>query len=188
MGIVEKLQNQELGIKHLFDYGFDITEGRNVSCMDWNSINTDLLAVSYGEYKHDKTPAPGLLMFWTLKNPQFPERIITTQSRITTCHFSKRDPSMIAIGDYDGGIGIYDLRKPDNKVKFKYYLFQPVAESKDLEGKHTDTVTEVQWINKGVEKGEVIISIGADGKVIEWSMKKGLDYTSIPNNYQKIQL
>ena len=48
----------------------------------------------------------------------------------------------------------------------------------NLEGKHTDTVHQLQWVEKE-KKGEVLISIGADGRVIEWSMKKGLDMTNL---------
>ena len=36
-------------MEYLFDYNSDITRGRTVSSMDFNSINKDLLAVTYGE-------------------------------------------------------------------------------------------------------------------------------------------
>jgi len=36
----------------------------------------------------------------------------------------------------------------------------------------------VKWVDKG-EKGEVLVSIGGDGRINEWSLKKGLDYLSI---------
>ena len=38
-------------------------------------------------------------------------------------------------------------------------------------------MNEVRWVDKG-EKGEVLVSIGADGRINEWSLKKGLDYLS----------
>ncbi len=78
-------QLKELGIRPLFQYECgETTYGRYVSCMDWNSVNHDLLAVSYGELDHelkpDKAKRDGLLLFWTLKNPKFPERTIKTKS------------------------------------------------------------------------------------------------------------
>ncbi len=98
------------------------TKGRYVSCMDWNEANPDLLAVSYGGPDHSLCLDPerndGLLLFWTLKNPKFPERTIKTTSRITACEFSKRSPNLIAVGDYDGGVSIYDLRQSGNDVSF----------------------------------------------------------------------
>lgn len=74
-------------LKHLFKFEFDITEGRQVSCMDINEANPDLVAVGYGEFDIDctKTLKEGLLCFWTLKNPQFPEKIIKTEHSITCC-------------------------------------------------------------------------------------------------------
>ena len=42
---------------------------------DWNPINKDLLAVTYGELDLNVNKE-GFVCFWTLKNPTFPERII----------------------------------------------------------------------------------------------------------------
>jgi hypothetical protein len=66
----------EVSIKHLFKFECDITRGRQVSCIDINSLRSDLIAVSYGEYDIDCTKKlnPGLLAFWTLKNPTYPEK------------------------------------------------------------------------------------------------------------------
>jgi len=59
-----------------------------VSSADWNPINKDLLAVTYGEFELNVNKE-GYLMFWTLKNPNYPERIIKYPSRITSCKFSE---------------------------------------------------------------------------------------------------
>ena len=79
----EAKQFKELGIRPLFQYQCgDTTKDRYVSCMDWNTNNPDLLAVSYGELDHEirEGNRDGLLLFWTLKNPKFPERTIKTRS------------------------------------------------------------------------------------------------------------
>ncbi len=114
----------------------------------------------------------GLLAFWTLKNPSFPERIIKSPSRITCCKFSNDNPHLIACGTYDGVVAIYDIRKKQNS---------PVAENRELSGKHSDVVWEIQWISKGKanDKGESLVSISADARITEWSMKKGLEYTDL---------
>ena len=133
--------------------------------------NPDLIAVGYGEYDIDctKTLREGLLCFWTLKNPNFPEKIIKTDHSITCCQFSKKNPHLIAVGDSHGNIAIYNIRNNDNK---------PLAESKDLEGKHTDIVWEIQWVDRD-SKGESLVSVSGDGRVIEWSMKKGLEFQEL---------
>ena len=50
-----------------------------------------------------------------------------------------------------------------------------------MEGKHSDAVWEVQWVGKGAknEKGESLVSISSDGRIVEWSMKKGLECQEI---------
>jgi WD40 repeat protein len=167
----EKEDENAVTLKHLFKFECDITEGRQVSCMDINGANPDLIAVGYGEFDIDCTKKlkEGLLCFWTLKNPNFPEKMYKTEHSITCCQFSKKNPHLIAIGDSHGNIAIYNVKQNDNK---------PIAESKDLEGKHTDIVWEIQWVDKE-GKGESLISISGDGRVIEWSMKKGLEFTEL---------
>lgn len=139
--------------------------------MDINEANPDLVAVGYGEFDIDctKTLKPGLLCFWTLKNPNYPEKIIETEHSITCCQFSKKSPHLIGVGDSHGNIAIYNVKNADNK---------PVVESKDLEGKHTDIIWELRWVERDT-KGEALVSISGDGRVIEWSMKKGLEFTEL---------
>lgn len=38
---------------------------------------------------------------------------------------------------------------------------------------------QVKWVNKGVERGETLVSISTDGRVVEWSMKKGLSFSPL---------
>ena len=136
--------------------------------MDWNTANPDLLAVSYGEPEPD-SQKQGILAFWTLKNPSFPEKIFYTTNCLTCCEFSKRNPNLIAAGDTQGNISIFDIKRGGDK---------PIITSRHSSGKHTDTVWEVRWVDRG-EKGEVLVSISADGQVIEWSMRKGLEYNTL---------
>jgi hypothetical protein len=55
--------------------------------MDINSANPDLIAAGYGEFDIDctKEMKGGILAFWTLKNPTYPEKIIYTDNSITCC-------------------------------------------------------------------------------------------------------
>ena len=106
-------------------------------------MNQDLLACSYGEFDMN-TKGNGILAFWTLKNPSYPERLIYTDSRVLTCKFSQSNPNLIAAGTMDGGVLIYDIRKNSNK---------PIAQNYDINdktksGKHNDAVWEVQWVKK----------------------------------------
>lgn len=41
--------NDKIDLKHLFQFSCEMTDGRQVSCIDINPQNKDLVAVSYGE-------------------------------------------------------------------------------------------------------------------------------------------
>lgn len=141
--------------------------------MDINEMNPDLIAVGYGEYDincvDNSKLKPGLLCFWTLKNPNFPEKIIQTEYSITACQFSKKSPNLIAVGDSHGNIAIYNVQGAETRC---------IAESKDMEAKHTDIVWEIQWMQRE-NRSESLISISGDGRIIEWTMKKGLEYNEL---------
>lgn len=140
-----------------------------VHSLDWNPYNKDLLAAGYGDPDID-SKKEGLLCFWTLKNPLHPERVIRTPRGITSCNFSNKNPYYIVASDYAGEIMIYDLRVAGNS---------PIADSTELKDKHTDIVWETKWIERPNDKNEMIVSISSDGKVKEWSLKKGLEVTDL---------
>lgn len=67
-----------------------MTKGRNVSSMVWNPKNPNLLAVSYGPFHFGEQGTAsyagaldGMILFWSLKNPEFPERAIQVSSANT---------------------------------------------------------------------------------------------------------
>ena len=99
-------QTGKVTLSPLFKFRCDITDGRQVSCIDINTVNPDLIAVGYGEYDIDctQTLKGGIIAFWTLKNPTFPEKIIYTDHSVTCCQFSKKNPHWIAAGDSHGNI------------------------------------------------------------------------------------
>jgi len=169
----EEIKEGQVYLKPLFTFKCDLTEGRCVSCMDINLANPDLIAVGYGETDINITDynqlKPGLLCFWTLKNPDFPEKWIQHDASIICCSFSRKSPHLCAIGDSSGNIAIYNVKANDT---------QPIAESKDLDFKHTDIVWDIQWVQRE-NKGESLVSIAGDGKIIEWSLRKGLEYTEL---------
>ncbi|KAL4445579.1 hypothetical protein ABPG74_006130 [Tetrahymena malaccensis] len=167
----EKEKKKEV-LEFLFKFNCDITQDRTVSCADWNPVNKDLLACTYGELDLNVN-RQGMVMFWTLKNPSYPERIIKTKSRLTSCKFSEMNPNLLATGSYDGIVAIYDIRKKGN---------QPILCNDQTEGKHSDAIWELNWIgkgNKGNEKGESLVSISSDGRIVEWNMKKELENTEL---------
>ena len=130
---------------------------------------------SYGEFDFSKQ-RPGLILFWSLKNPDYPDKVIQMEgenSGVTAVAFSSQHPNLLAAGLYDGTVCIFDVRKNDGK---------PVLESgHGSGGKHTDPVWQVKWVDQGAERGEVLMSISTDGRVTQWNMKKGLEHVPLMN-------
>jgi hypothetical protein len=97
-------------------------------------------------------------------------RILRMACGVTALDFSLAHPNLLAVGFYDGTVAIYDMRKDTD---------QAVLESGQGAGKHMDAVWQVKWVEKGSEKGERLVSISTDGRVTEWSTKKGLTFTDL---------
>lgn len=154
-----------------------LTQGMTCTCADWNRHNQDLLAVSYG----DTVPVPddngGLVLFWSLKNPTYPERVIRTREGVTSLHFSCAHPNMVAAGTHDGAVMIWDLRRPGDVPVLRS---GPFSISQHNDQKHTDIVWATRWVERPEKQPpEILVSVSSDGKVLQWSMKKGLEQTQL---------
>lgn len=53
-----------------------------------------------------------------MRNPEYPERTIHTQSSVTSLDFAERHPTLLAVGMYDGTIAIYDTAR-EGEVSFQ---------------------------------------------------------------------
>jgi len=150
-----------------------LTQGTTVTCADWNQYNQDLLAVSYGDTAPVPTEPGGLVLFWSLKNPTYPERVIRTRHGVTALHFSSAHPNMVAAGCHDGSVMLWDLRRQSDEP----VLRSGSSASAQNDQKHTDIVWETRWVEQGPDKQppEVLVSVSSDGNVLQWSMKKGLE-------------
>ncbi|KAG7387022.1 WD repeat-containing protein 78 [Phytophthora pseudosyringae] len=222
-------------LEELWAFRCELTRGRSVSCLAWNTANEDLLAVSYARSKEalDPTefagaaapspgPAPrpgqnsqtaaasmggtatgagttgaenaGLVLFWSLTNPEYPERIYHLPVGVTSIDFSTSHPYLLAVGFADGVVAIYDTRKDDSapvgtapsgtatplgaaETSPARNVPVPIATSSGMSGKHLDAVWQVKWVARG--GGESVVSVSADGRVAEWSLKKGLSYSDL---------
>ncbi len=111
----------------------------------------------------------GKVLFWSLRNPNQPERTINTPSGVLTLSFNPEQPQLLAIGMYNGDVQIYDLSAHDDDASIL------VADSRTSSGKHMDPVWQVKWVKS--ESGEIyFVSVSTDGRVVKWSLKKGLSY------------
>ncbi|XP_048760663.1 dynein axonemal intermediate chain 4-like isoform X4 [Ostrea edulis] len=153
----------------LWSYSCKLTSGRNISCMSWNKLNPDLVAVGYGEFEFSDQKS-GLICCWCLKNPDYPERVYACKEGVTAIDFSKAYPNLLAVGMYDGGVAIYNVASMKD---------EPIIDNFHTPGKHTAPVWHIKWIEKergsGEETSEVVVSISTDGRVTQWSIRKGFE-------------
>lgn len=240
-------------LEKLWAFQCELTANRRVSCLAWNTVNEDLLAVSYcsstdgraesapvanssgnvgnasgGGYSLGTAHLPGvaatsssgvqaagadnpatasdddgLILFWSLKNPEYPERVYNLGAGVMSIDFSHTQPYLLAVGFVNGVVAIYDTRKDDSLAHTGgqeassgagaapggpaaaaaalklLHTPAPIASSEVSAGKHLDVLWQVKWISKGSDRGENVVSISSDGRVTEWSMKKGLSYSDL---------
>ncbi|KAJ1170646.1 hypothetical protein NDU88_002519 [Pleurodeles waltl] len=163
-----------LSLNRLWSFACELTKGCNVSSTAWNKKNPDLLAVGYGEFGFKKQKG-GLACCWSLKNTTWPERIVHCEAGVTAVDFSASNPNLLAVGMYNGTVAIYNVQN-NNSI--------PVMDSNQSPGKHTSPVWQLKWLDQdrctlGEDKGEMLISVSADGRITRWYMRKGLDSTDL---------
>jgi len=168
--VSQKMQQEESSygeLKTLWTYSCPLTEGENVNCMAWNRFNSQILAVGYGTLDF-VSKKKGMILCWTIKNPTFPERVLrVSHSGVSCLDFSETNPSLLAAGFNDGAVAIYDIRTRSE---------DPIFETSKY---HTGTVWDLRWVNRGKEVGERLQTVGVEGKVNSWAIKKGLEVTEI---------
>ena len=86
-----------------------------VTSLDFNHQNPDLLLIGYKSKYGSKKIKKGMICFWTIKNSEFPERVLYTKSGVTTVKFSKNNPFIFGIGMIDGTVAIYDMKRNQDK-------------------------------------------------------------------------
>ncbi|XP_068809577.1 dynein axonemal intermediate chain 4 isoform X2 [Struthio camelus] len=156
-------------LERLWSYTCDLTNGHSVSSMAWNKLNPDVLAVGYGEFDF-KEQKNGLVCCWSLKNPMWPERIFQCEHGVTTLDFSIASPNLLAVGMYNGTVAIYNVQSHNNTA---------LLDSSESLDKHIGPVWQLKWVEQdrgttGDDKGEILISISADGRITKWLIRKGL--------------
>ncbi|KAJ3166366.1 WD repeat-containing protein 78 [Irineochytrium annulatum] len=160
----------------LWSYRCELTRGRTVTYMAWNKHNEDILAVAYSESKMSSNISAGLILCWSPKNPEWPERVFKSNTAVTAIDFSRANPNLLAVGFADGRISIYDVRRKEDT---------PVLDNSELGGKHRDPVWELKWVDRervigdDQSRGETLVSVSTDGRVCQWLIRKGLEYTDL---------
>lgn len=95
-----------------------------------------------------------------------PRDVAELSAGVTCLSWCPLHPHLLAVGHSDGAISVWDVRQraPESAL---------VVAATLSTGKHLDAVWEVQW------RGERVVSLSSDGRLTEWNIKKGLEYTDL---------
>ena len=153
-------------LEKLFSFKCSIVETEYaVTALDWHPLNSDVLAVGYTCNDLKEQNPKGMILIWTVRNPSYPEKVIKTNDGVCALAFSKDQSPVLAVGLESGCINLYDIT-----------LSNPlVIDTFSVPRRHISSVTQLQWVTDADHgASENLVSIGADGKVIQWSLNKGL--------------
>lgn len=156
----------------LFRFQCDSTSNMKVTCMCWNEYNHDLLVVGYGS-KQNSFHREGYVVCWSLRNQQYPEKLFKVSSSVTAVAFSSKKPELLAIGLHDGRVLLFDIALQRN-------FSAPLLDSAFSPGRHMAAVSKLQWVvDTHLGVSEHLVSMSVDGRVMQWSSKKGLSATHV---------
>lgn len=158
-------------IRLLWSFRCELTRGRPVSAICWNPRSKDVVAIAYGASRVSTASSPGLVLCWSVQNPEWPERVYSTNAPVTCLKFSLFNPCLLAIGMKDGNMCVYDVRHKDNKPSIDLSgiggnlldssgaIKRNALDSatgpgvasdtfdRQATGKHRDAVWDILWVN-----------------------------------------
>nr|WAW84846.1 axonemal dynein intermediate chain 4 [Halisarca dujardinii] len=156
-------------LERLWTLSYHKTKDKQASCMAWNKQNPDIVAVGYGNLDFSGQE-DGIVCCWSLKNPEHPERVYKATSPITSLSFSDTHANLLAAGHYDGNVSLYNLRVTEPDC---------ILDTRDNCNSHYGPVWQVEWVEKersmAEDRTEVLVTIGSDGRVNQWSIRKGFE-------------
>lgn len=174
----EDIETSEPGLNTLWTYACSASRGRTVTCTAWNKQTVDILAAGYGDFEFASEKS-GLACCWSLKNPEFPERMYKMPCSVTSIDWCESRPNLLAVGTADGTVVVFDVSLQTDK---------PIVTSDDQPHhlKHVNTVWQVKWAKFGTQDQkealeESIISGSSDGRILKGVMvpNKGVQITDL---------
>uniref|UniRef100_A0AAX7TTU7 Dynein axonemal intermediate chain 1 n=1 Tax=Astatotilapia calliptera TaxID=8154 RepID=A0AAX7TTU7_ASTCA len=158
----DEFREQEGTLLPLWKFQYDKAKTLSVTALCWNNKYQDLFAVGLGSYNFSRQGC-GMLLFYSLKNPAFPEYIYPTSSGVMCLDIHAQHSHLVAVGFYDGCVAVYSLKEEGQ---------EPVYKSTAKTGKHTDPVWQVRWQSDDMDNNHNFYSVSSDGRVVSWTLVK----------------
>ena len=174
------------GLSLLWSFRAEFTKGRALRQVSWNKKLKNMIAGAYGN-PAIATEAPGLIVVWSMRNPELPLRVYQTEFPVISIDFSNTKPGLLAAGCSNGSIVVFNVENDST---------EPIWTSTIKNLHHFDSVTNLQWClgktlisadHKGAEDDETeesLISVGLDGRVLEWRLDRSMECFEIFSIYR----
>lgn len=168
----DEFREQEGTLLPLWKFQYDKAKRLSVTALCWNQKYKDLFAVGLGSYDFTKQ-GRGMLLFYSMKNPTYPEFVFTTPSGVMCVDIHEHLSYLVVVGFYDGCVAVYNLKEQGE---------QPAYMSTAKTGKHMDPVWQVKWQKDDLDSNHNFFSVSSDGRVVSWTLVKNeLVFTDIIN-------
>ncbi|OAF66873.1 Axonemal dynein intermediate chain 1 [Intoshia linei] len=141
-----------------------------VTSIQWHPVYNDLFGASFGSFEFRKD-TKGMFMFFSLKNPSYPDYTFETNVGIMSFNIHPENHSLVVLGMADGTVGVIDVTKLNENFLYK---------SSATNGKHSDPVWEVRWTNDNNATNLNFYSVSSDSRVSKWVMiKDEIEYRDV---------
>jgi len=158
----DETRDQEGTLLPLWRFAFEKAKKMAITSVCWSAGYKDLFAVSCGSYDFMKQ-SNGLIIFWTMKNPSFPERYFEADSGVMCLDTHPQYNHFVTCGMYDGSVAVYSTAEKKDG---------PVHRCTAKNGKHTDPVWQVRWQKDDSDNNMNFFSISSDGRICLWTILK----------------
>jgi len=158
----DEYRDQEGTLLPLWKFSYDKSKRLAVTALCWSPTYPDMFAVGHGSYEFMRQ-GTGMLLFYSLKNPSFPEYVYSTTSGIMSIDIHETHSYLVCVGFYDGSVGVFNILEKNP---------EPTFLSTAKTGKHTDPVWQVKWQKNDLDDNLNFFSTSADGRVVSWTLVK----------------
>ncbi|WAR20738.1 DC2I2-like protein, partial [Mya arenaria] len=135
-----------------------LNEELQVTSLSWNST---------GSEHEDWCTHRTVLCTWNLDRSSMvhdkPDTSIELDSCLMYIAFHPKNPAIIAGGNFNGEVMLWDLSREDDML---------IATSGLGEDAHQEPVTKVYWITDAKGKKIYLVSASGDGKIIQWKIDR----------------
>jgi len=140
--------------------------------VSWNATGNSIAAAFGRTDVRGWCDLPGAVCVWSVFTSGFtadnPDLVLDHPSCLTCVRCHPEKPAIIAAGSFNGEVIVWDVGSASPE--------EPIGLSPIVEFCHKEPVMDVQWAYDSVRQEWTLVSVGADGKVLNWDPSNKLRF------------